>query len=94
MLAASSLARQPDLRPWLQSSELPIFYLYGAADLKFTTLADELLTACPAMQGAQIQAAGHNLHLTHADEVAAVLVPWLQRQLPAFAIPDSEETTS
>ncbi len=94
MLAASSLARQPDLRPWLQSSDLPILYLYGAADLKFTTLADELLTACPAMQGAQIQAAGHNLHLTHADEVAAVLVPWLQRQLPAFAIPDSEETTS
>ncbi len=94
MLAASSLARQPDLRPWLQSSELPIFYLYGAADLKFATLASELLTACPAMQGAQIQAAGHNLHLTHADEVAAVLVPWLQRQLPAFAIPDSEETTS
>ncbi len=94
MLAASSLARQPDLRPWLQSSGLPILYLYGAADLKFATLAAELLSACPAIQGARILAAGHNLHLTHADEVAAVLVPWLQRQLPAFAIPDSEETTS
>ena len=73
---------------------MPILYLYGAADMQFATLASELLTACPAMQGAQILAAGHNLHLTHADEVAAVLVPWLQRQLPAFAIPDSEETTS
>src|SRR5574344_448459 len=94
MLAASSLARQPDLRPWLQCTSLPALYLYGAADQKFANLAAELLAACPALEGARIPSAGHNLHLTSPDEVAAVLVPWLQQRWPTLASPDSQETTS
>lgn len=94
MLAASSLARQPDLRPWLQCTDLPVLYLYGAADHKFANLAAELLAACPALEGARIPSAGHNLHLTSPDEVAAVLVPWLQQRWPTLASPDSQETTS
>ena len=94
MLAASSLARQPDLRPWLQCTSLPVLYLYGAADQKFANLAAELLAACPALEGARIPSAGHNLHLTSPDEVAAVLVPWLQQRWPTLASPDSQETTS
>ena len=94
MLAASSLARQPDLRPWLQCTSLPVLYLYGAADQKFANLAAKLLAACPALEGARIPSAGHNLHLTSPDEVAAVLVPWLQQRWPTLASPDSQETTS
>ena len=94
MLAASSLARQPDLRPWLQCTSLPVLYLYGAADQKFANLAAELLAACPALEGARIPSAGHNLHLTSPDEVAAVLVPWLQQRWPTLASPNSQETTS
>ena len=94
MLAASSLARQPDLRPWLQCTDLPVLYLYGGADQKFANLATELLAACPTLEGARITSAGHNLHLTSPDEVVAVLVPWLQQRWPTLASPDSQETTS
>lgn len=88
MLAASSLARQPDLTPWLQHTPLPVLYLYGAADHKFATLADSLLQCCPAVEGIRIPDAGHNLHLARPELVAAALRRWLRPHCPDFTWPD------
>ena len=88
MLAASSLARQPDLTPWLQHASLPVLYLYGAADHKFATLAESLLQRCPAVEGIRIPDAGHNLHLARPELVAAGLRRWLRPHCPDFNWPD------
>ncbi|MGC6247019.1 2-succinyl-6-hydroxy-2,4-cyclohexadiene-1-carboxylate synthase [Bisgaard Taxon 45] len=58
MLLATSLAKQPDFRPYLASATLPINYFCGEKDHKFKQMAEQanlLLRVIPE--------AGHNAHV-------------------------------
>ena len=58
MLAATSLARQPDLRPWLKNNLAPLLYLSGERDGKFTALGRQLTAACPSLEHGVLAEAG------------------------------------
>lgn len=74
MLAATSLARQPDLTARLRSLGLPCGYLCGERDEKFSALARQ--AQLPLVK---VPAAGHNAHraspLAFADLLRALLAP-------------------
>ena len=84
MLAATSLARQPDHRAWLADSALPTLWLCGARDQKFSALACQLARDCPRLAADQIAHAGHNVHRDAPEAMAARLQAWL-RQQPLFS---------
>lgn len=84
MLAATSLARQPDHRAWLADSALPTLWLCGARDQKFSALACQLACDCPRLATDQIAHAGHNVHRDAPEAMAARLQAWL-RQQPQFS---------
>lgn len=84
MLAATSLARQPDHRAWLATSVLPTLWLSGARDQKFSALACQLARDCPRLAADQIAHAGHNVHRDSPEAMAARLQAWL-RQQPQFS---------
>lgn len=84
MLAATSLARQPDHRAWLADSALPTLWLSGARDQKFSALACQLARDCPRLATDQIAHAGHNVHRDAPEAMAARLQAWL-RQQPQFS---------
>ncbi len=84
MLAATSLARQPDHRTWLGDSVLPTLWLSGARDQKFSALACQLARDCPRLAADQIAHAGHNVHRDAPEAMAARLQAWL-RQQPQFS---------
>jgi 2-succinyl-6-hydroxy-2,4-cyclohexadiene-1-carboxylate synthase len=84
MLAATSLARQPDHRAWLANSVLPTLWLCGARDQKFSALACQLARDCPRLATDQIAHAGHNVHRDAPEAMAARLQAWL-RQQPLFS---------
>ena len=84
MLAATSLARQPDHRAWLADSVLPTLWLSGARDQKFSALACQLARDCPRLAADLIAHAGHNVHRDAPEAMAARLQAWL-RQQPLFS---------
>ena len=84
MLAATSLARQPDHRAWLADSALPTLWLCGARDQKFSAQACQLARDCPRLATDQIAHAGHNVHRDAPEAMAARLQAWL-RQQPLFS---------
>lgn len=84
MLAATSLARQPDHRAWLAKSALPTLWLCGARDQKFSALACQLARDCPRLALGQVANAGHNIHRDAPEAMAARLQAWL-RQQPLFS---------
>lgn len=84
MLAATSLARQPDHRAWLADSVLPTLWLSGVRDQKFSALACQLARDCPRLAADQIAHAGHNVHRDAPESMAARLQAWL-RQQPQFS---------
>ena len=90
MLAATSLARQPDALPWLQQGHLPVLYLYGSQDHRFAAVA-ERLAACPRLHCARIDGGGHNLHMLRADAIARLLPGWLACHLPPTLFPLSQD---
>jgi 2-succinyl-6-hydroxy-2,4-cyclohexadiene-1-carboxylate synthase len=66
MLLATSLAKQTDALPFLQSNSLevtplPIYYCFGERDVKFKKLA-EILSAKTNIQLTEFNGAGHNIH--------------------------------
>ena len=79
MLAATSLARQPDLRPWLKNNDAPLLYLSGERDGKFTALGRQLATTCPSLEHGVLAETGHNLHLSRPEALAGLLSNWLGR---------------
>ncbi|TCL07232.1 2-succinyl-6-hydroxy-2,4-cyclohexadiene-1-carboxylate synthase [Sodalis ligni] len=72
MLDATSLARQPDLLPSLQTLSLPFGYLCGERDAKFSTLARQGGLPCSLVPGA-----GHNAHRAEPAAFAAELLSLL-----------------
>ena len=66
MLLATSLSKQTDALPFLQSNKieenpLPVYYCFGERDLKFKKLADTLATQTN-VQITEFNGAGHNIH--------------------------------
>ncbi|MCG6200135.1 2-succinyl-6-hydroxy-2,4-cyclohexadiene-1-carboxylate synthase [Psychromonas antarctica] len=66
MLLATSLARQTDMHPFLESNHLritalPIYYCFGEKDQKFKNLAKQL-SIQHKLNVTQFDAVGHNIH--------------------------------
>nr|WP_321241624.1 2-succinyl-6-hydroxy-2,4-cyclohexadiene-1-carboxylate synthase [uncultured Tolumonas sp.] len=81
MLCCCSLAKQPDLQPWLQDTSLPVLYLCGEHDLKFQAIAAQLATHCSSLTQ-QILAGGHNLHRANPESMATAIRQWLTNVYP------------
>ena len=77
MLAATSLARQPDMRPWLRQTRLPLLYLSGERDPKFAQLACQLSQECATLSHLSLPQAGHNIHHAQPQALATALQAWL-----------------
>ncbi len=77
MLAATSLARQPDLRPWLATTSLPLAYVSGQRDHKFAAIACQLVATCPTLSHLSLMNAGHNVHRAAPRLLAARWHAWL-----------------
>ncbi len=72
MLAATSLARQPNLLPELQTLSLPFGYLCGERDEKFSGLARQERLPFSLVPGT-----GHNAHRGNPPAFAGLLLPLL-----------------
>ena len=80
MLLATSLAKQPDLRPYVKKSPYPIEYFCGEQDHKFKQMAlDNQLNLT------LIAKAGHNAHQENPTAFAAQLNALLQDKFIAFS---------
>lgn len=77
---ATSLARQPDLAPWLAETRLPLAYLHGQQDGKFAAIGARLAAVQPKLQRQVVPDAGHNAHRGNPEFVARWLHHWLARQ--------------
>ncbi|WP_409421816.1 2-succinyl-6-hydroxy-2,4-cyclohexadiene-1-carboxylate synthase [Pseudaeromonas sp. ZJS20] len=77
---ATSLARQPDLAPWLAGTRLPLAYLYGQQDGKFAAIATRLAAVQPKLNRQAVPDAGHNAHRGNPEFVARWLHHWLAGQ--------------
>lgn len=75
MLRATSLGQQPDLRPWLSTTRLPVTYLSGLRDHKFHTLACQLAGPGSTIDHRTLEG-GHNLHATQPESYARELARW------------------
>ncbi|MGR5237905.1 2-succinyl-6-hydroxy-2,4-cyclohexadiene-1-carboxylate synthase [Vibrio alfacsensis] len=65
MLMATSLAKQSYLLPALQQQAVPLCYLCGAKDKKFSQLAER-----SGLAYRQIEGAGHNVHQEQPEQFA------------------------
>ena len=72
-LRAASLADQPDLRPALQALDVPVAYISGARDQKFSAIADMLAEGTPNLQSFKLAGVGHNCHAEAPEAVAAII---------------------
>ncbi len=76
MLMATSLSKQSYLLPVLQQSSLPIYYLCGAKDKKFSQLAES-----SGLTYKQIVGAGHNAHQEQPVQFAKYIKQIIQSLL-------------
>lgn len=65
MLLATSLAKQSYLLPAMQQLSIPVYYLCGAKDKKFSQLAQS-----SGLTYRQIEGAGHNVHQEQPQQFA------------------------
>jgi 2-succinyl-6-hydroxy-2,4-cyclohexadiene-1-carboxylate synthase len=68
MLVATSLGKQPYLLDDLKKQSLPIHYICGAKDSKFSQLAE-----CSGLPYSKIAQAGHNVHKEQPEAFVACL---------------------
>ncbi len=80
MLRATSLGHQPSQWPWLADTSLPVGYLSGLHDAKFSGLATRLTAAAPHIAHAPLEG-GHNLHSEQPGQVARQLESWYRALL-------------
>lgn len=72
-LRAVSLGRQPDLRPTLKALQIPIAYIAGARDKKFSAIADMLTGETPHLRRFKLEGVGHNCHAAAPEAVAQII---------------------
>lgn len=68
MLRATSLAKQPYLVDKLSATNLPLYYLSGEEDLKFSSLAAHIGWKCK-----KINKAGHNIHAQYPEQFSQII---------------------
>ncbi len=68
-----SLGKQEDLSN-IFSSSVPICYLYGQFDEKFTYIANEIKNTYPNTVVKECLNAGHNIHAFHPEEIINTLI--------------------
>ena len=78
-LALMGLARQPDLRPCLKTTKLPLLLVTGENDTKFQALAGELVQANPRIQWVTMPQCGHNTHAENPSQFAYMLDAFFKR---------------
>jgi 2-succinyl-6-hydroxy-2,4-cyclohexadiene-1-carboxylate synthase len=64
----------PSLWDRLAQIELPILFVAGEKDAKFSRLAGEMASLCPRGRATIIPGAGHNVHFEHPEEYGRTLV--------------------
>ncbi|WP_249977879.1 2-succinyl-6-hydroxy-2,4-cyclohexadiene-1-carboxylate synthase [Vreelandella olivaria] len=75
MLRATSLGCQPSQWQWLASASLPVCYLSGQRDAKFSALASRLAAVAPRLRHITLTG-GHNLHSEHPKTISQQLNAW------------------
>ncbi len=76
MLLATSLSKQAYLLPALQQQAVPIYYLCGAKDKKFSQLAEN-----SGLTYRQLEGAGHNVHQEQPKQFAIHVKQIIQSHL-------------
>ncbi len=73
-----SLGRQQDFRPLLSTLPLPVLWLTGMEDGKFTALAREAAPLLPRGRLVTLPGAGHRVHLDQQEATRAAVEDFLQ----------------
>jgi len=73
-----SLGHQPDLLPALAKIKVPILWITGAKDLKFTALAAQAAAVSPNIQHHILPHCGHRLLQQAAAEIRALILHFLE----------------
>ncbi len=76
MLLATSLSKQAYLLPALQQSQIPVYYLCGEKDKKFSQLAQS-----SGLTYRQVEGAGHNIHQEQPQQFAIQIKKIIQSHL-------------
>lgn len=79
VLRSASLAGQPDMRGMLNSLSVPVMFIAGTKDDKFSAIGDELAAMNPELCLAKLPDIGHNCHAEAPEQVADLIVrslPW------------------
>jgi 2-succinyl-6-hydroxy-2,4-cyclohexadiene-1-carboxylate synthase len=77
VLAATSLAGQPDRRPALRAWPSPVLWVTGGRDQKFSGIAREVEASGIAASFVSFQEAGHRVPWDNPPAFAAVLQEWM-----------------
>lgn len=73
-----SLGHQPDLLPALAQTKIPVLWITGALDPKFTRLAAQAAAAAPNIQHHILPHSGHRLLQQAPREIHALILHFLQ----------------
>lgn len=76
-LRGYGLGTQPYFLPFLQTTKLPILYIAGKEDLKFSKIAQDLAPQNQAMQVTCIPVSGHNVHLQNPSLFSRHIIQFL-----------------
>lgn len=79
LMRAASLGSQPDLRRELSRLDMPLSYICGGKDQKFSALGEQLKGLCPAIELVKLDALGHNCHAQAPAAVADIVRRAIQR---------------
>lgn len=80
-LLGLSSGKMPYLLTQLATLTIPVLYMHGSADEKYTALAGKLSDACPALTVKAIEGCGHNLHLRKPEIITAEISSFLEKLL-------------
>ncbi|NQU62725.1 MAG: 2-succinyl-6-hydroxy-2,4-cyclohexadiene-1-carboxylate synthase [SAR324 cluster bacterium] len=72
-LTLMSVGNQPWLPPDLNRIDVPITYLYGEQDRKYTSIAQDARQAIPRISLKKFAQASHNIHIQFVPEIVAAL---------------------
>ena len=72
-----SLGTQENLLPRLCEIQIPVLWITGAKDTKFTAIAKQAVKEIPDASHLEIQGAGHRCIFSHPDEISEAVATFL-----------------
>jgi len=88
-LAASLRGMGTGAQPWLgerlEEIEVPVLLVAGARDTKFSAIAQSMAARLGAAELAQVEGAGHNVHVARPQQLAHVLDTFISSTAAAVA---------